>query len=183
MDLGENVNTPTTRLLTLLNVSALKSRKRTRDEDSPALEKLNKRKTVKLAEDITLDPGPSILSDSTNNGTDDEVVGGNEENDGVDSQGTLSVWFRCEMYSKTLRQISLRHTNNTMDLIQSLYQMHQEVLWIKNAGRHLGRKLANYQLCLVYEMKITSLHRENWPKRQQYVVPCSISHAVEIFMK
>lgn len=91
MDLGENVNTPTTRLLTLLNVSALKSKKRTCDEDLLPFEKLNKRKTVKLAEDITLDPGPSILCDSTNNGTEDEVAGGNEENDGVDSQGTLSV--------------------------------------------------------------------------------------------
>lgn len=91
MDLGENVNTPTTRLLTLLNVSALKSKKRTRDEDLLPFEKLNKRKTVKLAEDITLDPGSSILCDSTNNGTEDEVAGSNEENDGVDSQGTLSV--------------------------------------------------------------------------------------------
>jgi U3 small nucleolar RNA-associated protein 25 len=93
MDLGENVNTPTTRLLTLLNVSALKSRKRTCDEDLQPLEKLNRRKTVKLAEDITLDPGPSILCDTTNNGTGDEVAGGNEEDDGVDSRGTLSVWL------------------------------------------------------------------------------------------
>ncbi|KAG2148663.1 DUF1253-domain-containing protein [Suillus bovinus] len=92
MDLGENVNTPTTRLLTLLNVSALKSRKRTRDEDSPAPEKLNKRKTVKIAEDITLDPGPSILHDRTNNGIDDEVIGGNEENDEVNSRDVTSLY-------------------------------------------------------------------------------------------
>ncbi|KAG1752785.1 DUF1253-domain-containing protein [Suillus lakei] len=90
MDLDENVNTPTTRLLTLLNVSALKSRKRSRDEDSPAPEKLNKRKTVKLAEDITLNPGPSILHDETYNDADDEVIGGNEENDDVDLQGTYT---------------------------------------------------------------------------------------------
>ncbi|KAG2051932.1 digestive organ expansion factor [Suillus hirtellus] len=92
MDLGENVNTPTTRLLTLLNVSALKSRKRTRDEDSPAPEKLNKRKTVKLVEDVTLDPGPSMLCDRTNNGTNDEVLGGNEENDDVDPQDITSAY-------------------------------------------------------------------------------------------
>lgn len=142
MDLGENVNTPTTRLLTLLNVSALKSRKRTRDEDSPAPEKLNKRKTVKLVEDVTLDPGPSMLCDRTNNGTDDEVLGGNEENDDVDPQGTSLVWFK-EMYSKVLRQILLRHTNSITDQIQSLYQMHQEALWINDTGRLRGRKLAN----------------------------------------
>ncbi|KAG2135423.1 DUF1253-domain-containing protein [Suillus clintonianus] len=92
MDLGDNVNTPTTRLLTLLNVSALKSRKRPRDEDLPAPEKLNKRKTVKLAEDITLDPGPSILFDKTNNAADEEVTGGNEENDGVDVQDITSLY-------------------------------------------------------------------------------------------
>ncbi|KAG2363330.1 hypothetical protein BDR07DRAFT_1404667 [Suillus spraguei] len=91
MDLGESVNTPTTRLLTLLNVSALKSRKRTRDEDSPA-PKLNKRKTVRLAEDITLDPSPSILHDRTNNDVDDEVVGGDEENDSMDLQEITSPY-------------------------------------------------------------------------------------------
>jgi hypothetical protein len=181
MDLGENVNTPTTRLLTLLNVSALKSRKRTRDEDSPA-PKLNKRKTVKLAEDITLDPGPSILHDRTNNDADDEVVGGDEDNDDMDSQGTLSVWFR-EMYSNTLRQILHHHTNSIMDQILILYQRHQEALWIKGAGRLRGRKLAHYELCLVYETRTPSLHRKNWLNRQQYVVSCSILHAAEIFME
>lgn len=97
MDLGENVNTPTTRLLTLLNVSALKSRKRTRDEDPPAHEKLNKRKPIKLAEDISLEPEPSILHDKINQGIED-AVRTNEDSDNL--QGMLLVWFR-NAYSNT----------------------------------------------------------------------------------
>ncbi|KAJ8584542.1 DUF1253-domain-containing protein [Rhizopogon salebrosus TDB-379] len=90
MDPGEDVNTPTTRLLTLLNVSALKSRKRTRDEDPPAHEKLNKRKTVKLADDINLDPGPSILHDKTNINA-ENTIGTIEESDN-DSQDTTALY-------------------------------------------------------------------------------------------
>ncbi|KAG6375477.1 hypothetical protein JVT61DRAFT_3036 [Boletus reticuloceps] len=41
----EDANTPTTRLLTLLNVSALKSRKRPTEDPLPR-EKLNKRKAL-----------------------------------------------------------------------------------------------------------------------------------------
>ncbi|KAG1751370.1 uncharacterized protein EDB91DRAFT_1105029 [Suillus paluster] len=63
--------------------SALKSKKRIREEDSPAPEKLNKRKTVKLAEDIALAPGPSILQDKTNNSADDEAIGGTEDNEDI----------------------------------------------------------------------------------------------------
>ncbi|KAJ8584268.1 DUF1253-domain-containing protein [Rhizopogon salebrosus TDB-379] len=93
MDPGEDVNTPTTRLLTLLNVSALKSRKRTRDEDPPVHEKLNKRKTVKLADDISisLDTGPSILHDKTNISA-ENIIGTNEESDNVDSQDTTALY-------------------------------------------------------------------------------------------
>ncbi|OAX39772.1 DUF1253-domain-containing protein [Rhizopogon vinicolor AM-OR11-026] len=88
MDLDEDVNTPTTRLLTLLNVSALKSRKRTRNEDPPAHEKLNKRKTVRLAEDIILDLAPSISHDKTDNGVEDAI----EINDNIDLQDTAAPY-------------------------------------------------------------------------------------------
>jgi len=176
MDLGEDVNTPTTRLLTLLNVSALKSRKRIR-EDSPAPEKLNKRKTVKIAEDIDLDSGPLILHDKTNNGVEDDAIGRNEANDGVDLQGMAFVsTIQGSVLQCILRQIPLHYTNSTMDQTPILYQMYQETLWTKDAGSLRGRKLVNYQRCLLYEMKIPPLHRKNWPKRQQYVQ--SLAHHI-----
>jgi len=83
MDLGEDINTHTTRLLTLLNVSALKSRKRTRDEDLHAHEKLNRRKTIKLAEDMDLDPDDKINPDV------EDATGANEDSDEL--QGMLSL--------------------------------------------------------------------------------------------
>ncbi|KAH7913241.1 digestive organ expansion factor [Hygrophoropsis aurantiaca] len=65
MDEADEENTPTTRLLTLLNVSALK-RKRPLDSDSPVPEisrqKLNKRKAVGFA--ANLESGPSKVVDS-----------------------------------------------------------------------------------------------------------------------
>jgi len=87
----------TTRLLTLLNVSALKSRKRTWDDDPPAREKLNKRKTARLAEDISSDPGPSI-SHKTDSGVED-AIGINEDTDNVDLQGMLSVRSRYAYFN------------------------------------------------------------------------------------
>ncbi|KAH7888881.1 DUF1253-domain-containing protein [Phlebopus sp. FC_14] len=63
----EDTSTPTTRLLTLLNVSALKSRKRAfEDEDAYLQEKLNKRKSIKLAAEPELDASPSFPPDKTN---------------------------------------------------------------------------------------------------------------------
>lgn len=61
----EDANSPTTKLLTLLNVSALKNRKRARvTEDPHRNEKLNKRrKSIKFAADDTPEP---ILQDTTN---------------------------------------------------------------------------------------------------------------------
>jgi hypothetical protein len=169
MDPGEDVNTPTTRLLTLLNVSALKSRKRTRDEDPPVHEKLNKRKTVKLADDISisLDPGPSILHDKTNISA-ENTIGTNEESDNVDSQGMLSVPSK-KVFTNAGHQILLRCTNNIMDQIPISYQMRQEALWTNDDGHLPGRKWVNYRQCLVYETKIPPLRRKNSPKRQQYV--------------
>ncbi|KIJ68111.1 hypothetical protein HYDPIDRAFT_107761 [Hydnomerulius pinastri MD-312] len=72
----EDAQTPTTRLLTLLNVSALRSRKRMREtEESFSHEKLNKRKAVKVAAELEEEPGHSILQDKTNSQTEDEAAG------------------------------------------------------------------------------------------------------------
>jgi hypothetical protein len=142
MDPGEDVSTPTTRLLTLLNVSALKSRKRTRDEDPPAHEKLNKRKTVKLADAINLDPGPSILHDKTNISA-ENTLGTTEESDN-DSQGMLSVPSK-KVFTNAGHQILLHCTNNIMDQIPISYQMRQEVLWTNDDGHLPGRKWVNYR--------------------------------------
>ncbi|KAF9237553.1 digestive organ expansion factor [Melanogaster broomeanus] len=60
----EDANTPTTQLLTLLNVSALKSRKRMRDteeSESGPHEKLNKRKPNKFNAEPECEAGPSEL--------------------------------------------------------------------------------------------------------------------------
>jgi len=61
----EDANSPTTKLLTLLNVSALKNRKRARVTEGPHTnEKLNKRrKSIKFAADDTPEP---LLQDTTN---------------------------------------------------------------------------------------------------------------------
>ncbi|KAG6335257.1 hypothetical protein ID866_3832 [Astraeus odoratus] len=70
----EDANLPTTKLLTLLNVSALKSRKRNGDiQDVSAKEKLNKRrKSARFEEEVTSEP---ILHDKTNalSGEEDEA--------------------------------------------------------------------------------------------------------------
>lgn len=61
----EDANSPTTRLLTLLNVSALKSRKRPREDPYPR-EKLNKRKCLNSAPAGQLaEPDPSQLQNET----------------------------------------------------------------------------------------------------------------------
>lgn len=62
---AEDANSPTTKLLTLLNVSALKSRKRAQvTEDPHTNEKLNKRhKSIKFTENDTL--APSIHQDES----------------------------------------------------------------------------------------------------------------------
>lgn len=65
MDL-EDANSPTTRLLTLLNVSALKSKKRPAEDPCPR-EKLNKRKHVNstAADSLQSEPDPSVPQNET----------------------------------------------------------------------------------------------------------------------
>jgi U3 small nucleolar RNA-associated protein 25 len=92
----EDANTPTTRLLTLLNVSALKSRKRTRDteeSESGPHEKLNKRKSNKFTgAEPEREAGPSVFHGKTNAhpdghvGVDDEEIE-ETEGDGNDPAG------------------------------------------------------------------------------------------------
>lgn len=69
----------TTRLLTLLNVSATKSGKRKWDsEDTPRVEKLNKRKSVRLDTEETSDQTPVqdlISKDVPEENTTDDVEG------------------------------------------------------------------------------------------------------------
>lgn len=94
---AEDANTPTTRLLTLLNVSALKSRKRPGEAPYPR-EKLNKRKHLNSTTN-----GPSELQNEAVNQPGDDLDPAEQE---VDEYQGDQNGLACEPLPTVLLQRS-----------------------------------------------------------------------------
>lgn len=77
----EDANTPTTRLLTLLNVSALKSRKRPGEDSYYPREKLNKRRSVNSIDGSRPEPESSELQSEAVLQPDDDLDAAEQEVD------------------------------------------------------------------------------------------------------
>lgn len=102
----EDANTPTTRLLTLLNVSALKSTKRPSEDPYPR-EKLNKRR---CADKPRFEPEPSELQNETVSQPDDDSDSVEQEID--EHRGNKSdlacELFHCSPSGKLSQSSSMR---------------------------------------------------------------------------
>lgn len=115
----EDANTTTTRLLTLLNVSALKSRKRPREDPYPR-EKLNKRKYLNpIAAGLRPEPDPTELQNEANLQSGDAIDKEIDEFQGDQNDPKCEPRIPHCPFSKKLNLTSKYtiHTTNTLDQV------------------------------------------------------------------
>lgn len=136
-------NSTTTRLLTLLNVSATKAgkRKRTYELDAPPTEKLNKRKSVRYTS--TEKENPVISTEVTTEKDEMKTVIEKDEKE-PETDGTLAFYDLLSCVD--VQQVSRTHTSCTLVLIllylPNLLEMQSNV----GHGLHRDQSTENWDL-------------------------------------
>lgn len=142
----------TTRLLTLLNVSATKAEKRTFDsvDDFVPGEKFNKRKTVQIAE---ADPEAPVVTDIT---VEEKTAVLNQD----DNEDVVGEYFRI-MYDLHLidfpRQIVRIHMNITLASILPLCLNPLVLLWTLTRSNHQSMNELDLELSVRSYLKALPL--------------------------